>query len=130
MSGLWQRRNPVRSNSLLVALVFVAGVRAQTPAPTAVPDKPASLEGAVTHATTGEPLPRVHVTLRGSANGTQREYGAMSLADGKFSITGITPGNYTVTAERTGFVMQAAAPGFTLATLKADEKKSDFNLKL
>ena len=55
-------------NELALALVLLSAAHAQTPP---APDKIASLEGIVTHATTGEPLPRVHVTLNANVNGTQ-----------------------------------------------------------
>ena len=100
---------------------------AQTPAST---DKPASIEGTVHNALTGEPLQHVHVILRGSVNGAQRQYGAMSGPDGKFSVTSVIPGSYTVAGEHAGFVMPSVASARIQVQLRPDEKKSDVSLKM
>ncbi len=60
------------------------------------------MEGAVYNSSTGEPLKKVQVTLRGMA--TAGMFGAVTDASGRFSITGVNPGRYMLMAERTGFV--------------------------
>ena len=93
-------------------------------------DKPASVRGVVTDTVTGAPITRVHVTLIGNSNGTQLAYGAMTTPDGRFSIDGIAPAQYTFTAERVGYVDTSRAAGSTSISLQADEKKTDVTLKL
>jgi hypothetical protein len=68
-------------------------------------EKPASIEGIVTHALTGAPILRAHVRCDGFAAGKPLQFGAMTDAEGKFSITGMPAAMYTVTVERVGFVM-------------------------
>jgi hypothetical protein len=62
--------------------------------------KPGGVEGVVTNAVSGEPLARAHVSLRSDTN----RYGAVSTAEGKFSIAGIEAGVYRVNAEHAGFL--------------------------
>src|SRR5882672_7188721 len=130
-----QKRNPVRTDLLTALLTLSTLLAGQTPPetspqPPASTDKTASIEGVVHNASTGEPIPHVHVILRGIANGTQRQYGAMTAQDGKFSITSLVPGSYSVAAERAGFVVPTGAAGRNQVRLQADEKKTDFDLKM
>jgi hypothetical protein len=67
--------------------------------------KPANLEGIVTNAMTGAPVLRAHVRCDGFTDGKQQQFGAMTDAEGKFSIKNLPPGNYAVMVERVGFVM-------------------------
>jgi hypothetical protein len=68
-------------------------------------------------------MPRVHVTLQGKS----AEYGTTSGIDGKFSITGMVPGAYSITAERVGFVTRDD-PG--KLALKAGDAKTGIEIKL
>lgn len=122
----------MRSSSLLVLILstlILSAAFAQTQNP-AAPAKPASIEGIVNNASTGDPIPHTHVLLRGSANGAQLQYGAMTTADGKFSITGLPPAVYSVIADRVGYVMAPAAARTLAVRLQADEKKSDFRVPM
>jgi hypothetical protein len=92
--------------------------------------KTASIEGVVTDSVTGAPIPRVHVMLNGSIDGLPGIYGATAAVDGKFSITGITPGSYSLAGQRVGFVAMPGQGNITRLTLKADDHKTDVNLKL
>jgi hypothetical protein len=85
----------------------------------------ASVDGLVTSSLTGERLARVHVILKDPANKTGVQYGAQTTDEGKFSVAGIAPGSYLVSGERVGF-----AGGRARVTLKADDKKSDLEVKL
>jgi hypothetical protein len=98
--------------------------------PAIVSEKPAGIEGTVQNATTGEPLPHVHVVLRGAADRTQRQYGAMTSPDGKFSVTSVVPGSYSVSADRVGFVMTPGPSSRTQIRLQAEQKKSDMTIKM
>jgi protocatechuate 3,4-dioxygenase beta subunit len=86
------------SRNVLLAAIAASLACAQAP----TDDKPATVEGTVTNALTGEPLLRVHVSLRGMAGNTRRNLGALTDAEGKFSFTA-PAGSYSVTAERAGF---------------------------
>ncbi|GJQ62636.1 MAG: hypothetical protein SCALA702_16890 [Melioribacteraceae bacterium] len=55
------------------------------------------VEGVVTDAATGQPLPGVNILLKGTY------YGAASDFDGKYSILNITEGTYTIEASLIGF---------------------------
>jgi hypothetical protein len=88
----------------------------------------ASVAGVVVNAVTGEPVLRAHVMLFGFADGKQFRYGAMTTADGKFSVTGLPGASYGVSANRPGFV--AGQSGSTGLTLKPGDHKDDVTLKL
>src|SRR5262245_50734560 len=95
--------------SSLATLIVAAGLGwAQPPAD----DKPATVEGSVTNALTGEPLLRAHVSLRGMAGATRRNIGALTDAEGKFSVT-VPAGSYSAMAERVGFTNTADRQGRT-----------------
>jgi len=84
--------------------------------------------GIAVDSVTGEPVPRAHVTLNGFTNGKQRSYGAMTTAEGKFSITGLPGGNYYLSAERLGFVPNSRIAG--TVSIKPGDHKADLTLKL
>jgi outer membrane receptor protein involved in Fe transport len=56
-----------------------------------------ALEGKVTDADTGEPLPGVNVIIRGTY------YGAATDVNGSFKITGISPGEYNIDISLIGY---------------------------
>src|SRR4051812_49191136 len=116
---------PVQSNKLILALLCAAMGFAQTPTP-----KPASVSGAVVNSVTGTPLPRVHVMLA-VESGEARTYGAMTTSDGKFSITGMLPGAYSLTLERIGFSMPADehAPENNSLVLLPEENRNDLRFQ-
>src|ERR1700722_7578618 len=76
--------------------------------------QPASLAGTVIDSTTKQPIQGVHVTIFAldtvmDANSDQgmkpAVYGAMSRADGRFSVTGLPATAYLLQPERTGYVV-------------------------
>ena len=80
----------------LAALLFLAvphPAHAQQPAT-------GTVTGRVTDADTGDPLPGVNVALEG----TQR--GGATGADGRFRLTGVEAGDYTLTASFLGYAAQ------------------------
>lgn len=117
----------MRNNSLLVLLLTTAAAAQQQPAE----EKPARIEGIVTNALTGEPLLRAHILCDGFAAGKQQQFGAMTTAEGKFSITGLPAGNYNLTAERVGFIppLESGRRGMSVL-LRPGDSKSDVKLKL
>jgi hypothetical protein len=90
------------------------------------------VEGVITNALTGEPIPRAHVVLNGSISGRQQQFGAVTTAEGKFSINSVPPASYSVTLERVGFLMgQTPEDWFARGiSLQSGEKKDGLNLKL
>jgi protocatechuate 3,4-dioxygenase beta subunit len=113
----------IRSSALLLA---AAAAWSQQTAP-----EPASIEGTVLHSLTGAPLPRAHVTLRGSGPNA-KAYGATTTAEGKYSINGIVPGTYQALATRVGFFAPMGTGGRTTiaVSLREGDKKRDVNLRL
>jgi hypothetical protein len=88
--------------------------------------KPASLGGVVINEVTGAGVPRVHISLWAFVG--QRRYGAITDADGRFSITGMPEGAYGTLITRAGF---ATPPGSgPQVKLRAGERKEDLKLLL
>jgi hypothetical protein len=113
-----------RSSAML--LVAAAAVWAQS-----ADDKPAVISGTVVDAATGGPIVRAHVTCDGYVAGKSQQFGALTNAEGKFSISALPPGAYQLGAERIGYVapVENGASGVR-TTLRAGETKSDVKLKL
>jgi hypothetical protein len=110
----------------MLLLVVSAALSAQSGTP--ADQNSASVMGAVVNTVNGDPIPRAHVTLRGFANGKQQSYGAMTTAEGKFSVTGLPGGNYSIAADRLGFVADQRGPN--VLSLKPGDHKDDVVLKL
>jgi len=122
-----------RNHSVLAVVAACGMALAQTAPP--ADEKPAGVSGVVTNSVTGEPLLRAHVTLQGGfnpSNQTPQTFGAMSDAEGKFSITALRPGSYSVSAERIGFTMATSTDGGNRiqVTVKSGDTKDDLKLKL
>jgi hypothetical protein len=122
---LLPRRTP-RPRALILVLATSAALFAQSEPP--ADQNTASVEGAVVNSVTGEPVLRAHVTVGGFARGKQQSYGAMTTAEGKFSITGLPGGNYYLQASRLGFILEQRGPNQLL--LKPGDHKDDAILKL
>lgn len=89
----------------LAAAAQPAPQRRGPPPPAPPPSKPEDLclvDGQVLNASTGEPLGKASLILRGS--GSSRSYAATTNAFGQFAISGVEPGKYRLSATRTGFV--------------------------
>jgi hypothetical protein len=118
-----------RSSKLLAALAVACGVAAAQPS---AADQTASVAGRVTNSVGGEGILRAHVSLRPQGDTSQQSYGAITDAEGKFSILRVPPGNYNASVEKVGY-QPAANPMFGAATmvrLAAGDKKEDVALKL
>src|SRR5450755_2568995 len=119
-----------RKNSAPVWLLLAAaGVGLAQTQPPPADEKPASVEGEVRNSVSGMPVERAHVSLRRYNNGGWDKYGALTSADGKFSIMGIPAASYQVTLDRVGYVAPLEVTR-TQVGLKAGEKKDNLNLKL
>jgi uncharacterized protein (DUF2141 family) len=118
----------------LVPLAWCFSLAAQT----TPPDTLAVVTGSVTNSVTGEPILRGHVLLRiwisgqGNLDTNPQTYGALTNREGKFTVSRLPPGRYSVSADRVGFVMPANArtAGYGMFTLAAGEKKDDLKLTL
>ena len=119
-------RRAVFGRTLILLLAVTAALLAQN-APAADPAT-ASVEGVVVNAVTGEPVPRVHVTLNRYSGDQPGSYGAMTTAEGKFSVTGLAAGNYSIGANRLGFIFDGRGVGSFV--LKAGDHKTDLALQL
>ena len=86
-------------------LTFILAAAAQTGA-----DASGALAGRVVNAQTGEPVRRANVTLQivssaaGSSPQGPRMFNAVTGSDGQFRFERLAPGEYMVSAERTGFI--------------------------
>jgi hypothetical protein len=116
------------SNGFAVLTAICASGWAQTPP--AATDQPAAISGVVTNSVTGEPIPRAHVLFRpvsNRPNANQQTYGAMTTADGKFSIAPIQPANYTVFTEHAGF---DSPPIMRPLKIDPGDKKDDYKIEM
>jgi hypothetical protein len=110
----------------ILLLALSAALFAQSAPPAA--EKSSSVAGTVVNAISGEPIPRAHVTLMSFGKEGRHDYGAITTAEGRFSITGIPAGSINAWANRLGFAAdQTSAAG---AELKAGDHKDDLTLKL
>jgi hypothetical protein len=123
-----KRRN--KSYWTWLAAFALAGtlLRAQTNTPE---PKPASLSGIVTNSLTGEPLAHAHVRLDLFTQQKGSRYGAMTTADGRFSIKAIAPGHYQMTADRRGYQPVSGQDTTNQnIELKAGEEVTDLVIRL
>src|ERR1017187_5784562 len=75
--------------SIAVLVLAAASVWAQS-----ADDKLAAVSGRVVDAATGAPIMRAHVLCDGYIAGKAQQFGALTNAEGKFSISALPPGNY------------------------------------
>jgi hypothetical protein len=120
----------VTSSRLPLFLWASLAAMAQTPAPGS--DKPIAVQGVVTNSVTGEPVLRAHVVLRSGTQGqqgqaSQKRYAALTAVDGKFTITAIDPGRYSVAIDKTGFITTSDVP---MMNLQPGDSKDDLKFKL
>jgi protocatechuate 3,4-dioxygenase beta subunit len=91
----------MRSSAILCLLAFAAIATAQ-------PEKSERVAGIVVNSVTGAPLPRVQIHLRIEPDA--QSWGTMTAPDGRFAITGMPPGAYSLTIERAGFSVPPDLP--------------------
>jgi protocatechuate 3,4-dioxygenase beta subunit len=88
---------------LRTALLLVCVARAALPQPTG------SIEGAVTNSATHEPLAGVRVAVNGTGVQQAVSHRATTDAAGAYRVTGLAPGDYTVSAGADRFVSFVSA---------------------
>jgi len=84
-------------NTLLLLIALLAWLPQNPPAV-------ATLQGLVTNATNGSPLPDTGVELNSVSAGAPKKYTIATGADGAFSFKDIPPGDYRIAAAHPGFV--------------------------
>lgn len=101
-----------------------------------LPGPAVSVRGTVVDSLTGKPLDAVHVTLTLQSAQPSIVYGAMSDAQGRFSIPDIPVGEYAAWAEKRGFIFVPERKkstvwyGSLLLSLKAGERPADLVLPM
>jgi 5-hydroxyisourate hydrolase-like protein (transthyretin family) len=107
------------------ALFVTLSLAAQDAPPPASANIEGRVVGKVINSANGEPVRKVTVTLgtRKGARGTS--YIAESDANGKFAIEAVEPGEYTISADRQGFIVKPpGASGIPLPPLKVESGQS------
>src|SRR5437867_3988132 len=100
----------MRAWAISLSLICLLSLRASAQNPTAPADaakEPASIEGRVVSAATGEPVRKANLMLVPWGGGTvstgpPQGSGAVSDAEGKFKFDNLEPGRYSLSAEKTG----------------------------
>jgi len=121
----------MRSNAALIIACGMLAAVAQQPQPRPMQpppanQDPASIEGEVRNAVTGEPIERAHVTA--TVNNQQR-FGAFTDAAGKFMITGLGVANYQISLDKVGYVASTNRVE-AMVNLHAGQKYQNLKLKL
>jgi hypothetical protein len=92
--------------------------------------EPASVEGRVVNALTGTPLSRAHVKLQDHSGSSSISYGAITTADGRFSINSVVPRAYAASAKRAGYLTIRQFDGAPTVILKPGARVNDLVLRL
>jgi hypothetical protein len=115
------------------AILLCAGLLAAQTQPAA--QDPCRVEGTVLNSVTGEPVPRVLVTLRnlradpGSGGAMPAPAAASTNAEGKFVFTGLAAGSYQISAQRDNFQYVQPRQSGPL-TLNAGDQKTDLVVQI
>lgn len=123
---------------ILIGAATLQFAQQPPPKPAAEERDKATVTGQALNIQTGEPLRKVVVTMMPAGRRLEvRPTGvprAVTGADGKFTITGVEPGRYTLSAERNGYVRftygaKKSGQGMPLQ-INAGETVKDLSLKL
>jgi protocatechuate 3,4-dioxygenase beta subunit len=90
----------------------------------------ASVAGRVTDSATGEPVLHAHVSLYSQSS--RQRYGALTGADGRFSIARLPPGRYSFSADAAGYQTPPIFPDrrTDLVALRPGDRKDDLDVAL
>ena len=116
---------------LALSLAAAAAALAQPQPPTPATGN-ASVSGVVTNSATGAPVPRarVGVTLPGNIGRQDFGTGAVTDAEGKFTIEGLPAGRFLLNVDRVGFAAPASGNRLSDSQLQPGEKKENVKLTL
>jgi hypothetical protein len=93
--------------------------------------RPATIEGIAKNLKTGEVLPDVRVTVTPELAGPGAlARSATTDSEGKFILTGLAPGRYSLTAARTLFFRPRRNTGVVAVTVAADQRLRDVQILL
>jgi hypothetical protein len=119
----------LRNNVSTLALLFLAVVCLTAMAQKAAPAiKTGTVKGLVINSVSGEPVIRAHVVLNGLSVGNV--YGAITTADGRFSMLSVPPGAYSVATTHRGYQPSMNFPSAPQITVKAGEDLADLTVRL
>lgn len=93
------RPRPACARPIALAALAVLALSASAQQPGQPSDATITLQGAVTNALTGEPLPRALVQIEGDPN-----TGALTGPDGRYAIPAIPPGPQVIQVRKPGFL--------------------------
>jgi hypothetical protein len=110
---------------LLTALLTITLTAAQQ-----APPRPAIVEGAVRNLMTNAPIPDVRVTLAAESGGGPGGKSATTDSEGKFSIPGVVPGRYLVSATGTLLFRPRRNGGTALITVTEGQRLTDVQVGL
>jgi hypothetical protein len=109
-----------------------AALWAQAPSATP-PENLCTVQGHAVNSATGEPLRSVAVTLHSAASdlGVRNPYTAATDASGNFTMGNVEPGQYWLSASRTGFVdFRYGSRGYLRIILAAQQKSDNLVLSM
>ena len=113
-----------------IAIVLPAFLAAAILAAQQAPPRPATLEGTVKNLKTSAPIPDVRVLLTPETGAGPAAKSATSDSEGKFSITGVVPGRYLVSATGTLLFRPRRNAGTTALTVAEGQRLTDVQVVL
>jgi hypothetical protein len=119
--------------SIFIAILLAQQASAPTAAPTSSTTAAARVAGRIVDSLSGDGVARAAVVLRAHDLEHAWSYGDETDAQGRFSISAIEPGEYTIAVERAGFTLESAgAAGAPALAIKIDAGQSlnDLNLRV
>src|SRR5580704_10832490 len=92
---------------------------------------PAKVAGSVINHLTGEPVPKVRVSLFSvSEDDSRKQYAAFTSEEGKFSWASVAPGHYIVQVRAPGFVMAPESASNTNLQLSSGGASTDLRFEI
>ena len=111
--------NNIRRTSRTVGTLTAAVLGACVATPGAMLAQTGTITGVVRDRTTGQPIEAAQVTVQGTS------YGIITKSNGQYTLLGVPPGTYNLTAKRVGYQAVEAQN----VTVRADVTRTqDFEL--
>jgi len=119
--------------SIFIAILLAQQASAPTAASTPSTRSAARVAGRIVDSLSGDGVARAAVILRAHDLEHAWSYGDETDAQGRFSISAIEPGEYTIAVEHAGFMLESAgaagAPG-PIVKIDAGQSRNDLNLRV